>query len=313
MNTAVETVLLAGAGAVGLTVAEKIWRYDNSCISILANGARLLRYRTNGLFVNGERIDFAFADGADAKPVDCIIVASKYHHLAQIIADIKPYVGKDTIILSLLNGINSEDIIGAAYGRERLPLAFIIATDAFHEGEKTTFTKGGIINFGDAEGKNGEREQKIAEFFTRAGVAFETPKNMKRQLWYKYMINVGTNQVSAVLRLPYSAVQKNGGKNEIPEACALVEKAMHEVIAVANAQGIDLGEDDIDKWHKAVNVLSPTSCTSMCQDVLARRKTEVEMFSLTMIELGKKFDIPVPINETLYLQLRTIEQTYSPL
>jgi 2-dehydropantoate 2-reductase len=309
----IENVLLAGAGAVGLTVAEKIWRYDNSCIAVLAKGERLMRYSRNGLFVNEQRIDFTLADAEPtaAKPADLIIVASKYHHLTQIITDIKPYVGKDTIILSLLNGITSEDIIGEAYGRERLPLAFIIATDAFHEGEKTAFTKRGVINFGAADGKNGEREQRIAEFFTRAGVAFEVQPDMKRQLWFKYMINVGANQVSAVLRLPYAAFQTRGGNDEIPQARELVEKAMREVIAVANAQGIGLGDSDIDKWYKAVNVLNPAGYTSMCQDVLARRKTEVEMFSLTMLELGKKFNVSVPINEMLYLQLRTIEQSYS--
>jgi 2-dehydropantoate 2-reductase len=129
-------------------------------------------------------------------------------------------------------------------------------------------------------------------------------------LWYKYMINVGANQTTAVLRLPYGAVQNNGNPDQINEACQLVEKAMREVITVANAQGIDLNENDIANWYKTVNTLNPASYTSMCQDVLAGRKTEVEMFGLTMMELGKKLNIPVPVNEMLYLQLRTIEQTY---
>jgi len=119
------------------------------------------------------------------------------------------------------------------------------------------------------------------------------------------MLNTGVNTVTAVLRLPYGALHNTGGG--IPEARLLCEKAMREVTAVANAEGIDLNEGDIENVSKTINILNPTGYTSMCQDVLAGRKTELEMFNLTLMELAKKHNIPVPVNEVLYLQLRTIE------
>ena len=302
----INSVLIAGAGAIGLSIAETIYKSDPGCISILAKGERLERYRKNGLRVNGEKLDFRLTSGEKA---DLIMVACKFHHLDQIIDDMSPCVGKDTVILSLLNGISSEEIIGRKLGRERLPLSMVLGTDTSHKGEETTYTIKGIIHFGDAEGKNGEREERIAEFFTRTGVGFVLEQNMKRALWYKYMINVGINQVSAVFRLPYGVFRNEGGKGEIPEARFLVEKTMREVIAVANAEGIDLNEGDIDAWYRTINSITPTGYSSMCQDVLAGRKTEVEMFSYALIELAKKHGINVPINETLYLQLRTIEKT----
>ena len=306
----INTVLIAGAGAIGLSIAETIYKSDPACISVLAKGERLERYQKNGLKVNGEKLDFRFSHGEKA---DLILVACKFHHLDQIIEDMRPSVGKDTIILSLLNGISSEEIIGAKLGRERLPLAMVIGTDTSHEKEETCYTRKGIIHFGDAEGKNGEREESIAGFFTRTGVTFVLEPNMKRMLWFKYMMNVGANQVTAVLRLPYGAIHNKGGSgasgDEIPEANLLVQKAMAEVIAVANAEGIDLNEGDIDNCFKnTINLLNPTGYTSMCQDVLAGRKTEVEMFSLALMELAKKHGLSVPVNETLYLQLRTIEK-----
>ena len=300
----INNVLIAGAGAVGLPTAESIYKTDPGCISILAKGERLERYRKNGLKVNGKKLDFRFSYGEKA---DLIIVASKYYHLDEIIEDIGPSVGKDTIILSLLNGITSEEIIGRKLGRERLPLAMVLGTDASHAGEETTYTLKGVIHFGDADGKNGEREDSIAEFFTRTGVKFVLEPNMKRKLWFKYMMNVGANQTTAVLRLPYRAIKNKGEKGEIPEARAILEKAMKEVITVANAEGIDLNEGDFESCYRTTNLLDDNGYTSMCQDVLAGRKTEVDMFSLVLMDMAKKHKISVPVNEMLYLLIKSIE------
>jgi len=303
----INKVLLAGAGAVGLPTAETIFRADPACISILAKGERLERYRKNGLKVNGEKLDIRLSYGEKA---DLILIACKFHHLGEVIEDISPSVGKDTIIVSLLNGITSEEVIGLRLGRERLPLAMVLGTDAFHKDEETTYTKKGVIHFGDSGGKNGEREDSIAEFFTRTGVAFKLEDNMKRALWYKFMFNVGANQTTAVLRLPYGAIYNKGERGEIPEARFIMEKAFREVIAVANAEGIDLNESDIIKIYGTINSLSAEGYTSMCQDVMAGRKTEVEMFSAVIMELAKKHGISVPVNEVLYYELKTIEARY---
>jgi len=301
----INSVLIAGAGAIGLSTAETIFQSDPGSISIMAKGERLERYRKNGFRVNGKKLDFRLTHGEHA---DLIIIASKFHHLDEIIEDIRPSVGKDTIILSILNGISSEAIIGRKLGPERLPLAMLAGTDASHKDGEAFYTQKGTIHFGDADGKNGEREQSIAEFFTRTGVAFKLEENMKRKLWWKYMFNVGANQTTAVLRLPYAAIQSNGGSGEIPEARLLFQSAMREAIAIANAEGIDLNESDLEDWQNIVNKFNPSGHTSMCQDVIAGRKTELEMFSQTMIELAVKHGTAVPVNATLYLQLRAIEQ-----
>jgi 2-dehydropantoate 2-reductase len=288
-------------------------------VSILAGGGRLNRFREQGLWINGARVDFSFVE-PDAgprvlpdqagwkKPFDLIIVASKYHHLSSIIADIKPYAGQDTIILSLLNGISSEDRIGAVYGRERLPLAIIISADAQHKDGKTSFTRRGIVHFGDAGADETERDQAIAEFFTRAGLPFEYHRHdMKRMLWYKWMANVGVNQTSALFRLPYRAFKK--GPYARPEAKVILESAMNEVILISQAEGINLDANDIETWYASITGMNDTGYTSMCQDVLAGRKTEVELFGLTVTEYGKKHKIPTPVNELLYRAIRAVEMS----
>jgi 2-dehydropantoate 2-reductase len=124
------------------------------------------------------------------------------------------------------------------------------------------------------------------------------------------MVNVGVNQTSALLRLPYRAF-KQKSPFVIREACEILESAMNEVAAVAAAEGISLGKADIEKWFGNVDLLGDDGYTSMAQDVLAGRKTEAELFGLTVMEYGKKHGIPTPVNETLYRALRAVEQSYT--
>jgi 2-dehydropantoate 2-reductase len=95
----------------------------------------------------------------------------------------------------------------------------------------------------------------------------------------------------------------------VREAQELLESAMREVIVLSRAEGIDLDEADLAKWYSTVALLNDSGYTSMCQDVLAGRKTELELFGLTVMEYGKKHRIPVPVNETLYRALRALERS----
>lgn len=304
----ISNVLIAGAGAIGSMVAWQFFRHDPRMVSVLAGGERLARYREDGFIVNGERFDFPLA------PVDCpgnpdlVIVACKAHQLDAILRDLELHIGKDTLILSLLNGISSEQTIARAYGEWRVPLAMIVGTDAWHGGNRTTFSKTGTIYFGDAEpGGRSPRVDAIADAFTRAGITHAIPVDMKNRLWFKFMMNVGLNQVSAVLRRPYG-VFKEGSL--VPEAASLLEEAMREVIPLARKEGITLGDEDIAEIYRTIGSLSGSGKTSMFQDVEAGRKTEVELFSGTVIELGKLHGIPVPVNALLWKAIRAIEQSY---
>jgi 2-dehydropantoate 2-reductase len=126
---------------------------------------------------------------------------------------------------------------------------------------------------------------------------------MVRILWWKWMVNVGVNQASAALRVPYGVFQ------ESEDARALMDSAMREAIALARAAQVNLGEQDIADWHGILATLAPQGKTSMLQDVEARRKTEVEIFGGKAVELGRAYGIPTPVNQTLLRIIRVLEQS----
>ncbi|HOJ10387.1 MAG TPA: ketopantoate reductase family protein [Clostridiales bacterium] len=309
----IEKVYILGLGAVGSVYASMLFEMDPDCVEIIASKERIERYKKSGVTVNGKLYPFnynqpvqtAFPETSQ-RPADLIIIAVKQHHLRQAINDIRGFVGEDTIILSLLNGITSEEIIGQEYGMDKLLYSFCVGTDAVREGRNTEYTKTGKIVFG--ENTNTEYSGKVKmvkEFFDKAQIPYEIPENMIRQLWWKFMMNVGINQVSAVLKAPYGVFRKVG------EARALMEMACREVVNLSAYTGINLNDDDIKTSIEIIDTLSAEGKTSMLQDVEAGRKTEVELFAGTVIELGRKYGIATPVNDVLFKMICSLEKMYN--
>ena len=303
MNTSIETVSIIGAGALGGAYASIFHEMDNQCVSFIASGNRFERLRKEGLIVNGKLYNIPVFRPEDLlPPSDLIIVAVKHNQLNDAIHEMKIRVGRETTIISIMNGIESEIKIGAAYGMEKVLYTVSVGIDGLREGNRVNFKKRGKIFFGEARNPFiSDRVKRVHDFFDRAGIISETPPDMIRILWWKFMINVGINQASAVLRAPYSVFQTS------QEARDLMESAMQEVIMLAEKEGVQLSKEDIKNWETVLSGLNPEGKTSMLQDVEAGRKTEVEMFAGKVIELGTRHNVPTPVNQKLFDMIKEIE------
>jgi 2-dehydropantoate 2-reductase len=303
MNTSIETVSIIGAGALGGAYASILHDADNQCVSFIASGNRFERLRKEGLIVNGKLYNIPVFRPEDLlPPSDLIIVAVKHNQLNDAIHEMKIRVGRETTIISIMNGIESEMKIGAAYGMKKVLYAVSVGIDGLREGNRVNFKKRGKIFFGEARNPFiSNRVKRVQDFFDRAGIISETPPDMIRILWWKFMINVGINQASAVLRAPYSAFQTS------QEARDLMESAMQEVIMLAEKERVQLSKEDIKNWGTVLSGLNPEGKTSMLQDVEAHRKTEVEMFAGKVIELGMRHNVPTPVNQKLFDMIKEIE------
>ena len=302
MKPFIEKIAIMGAGALGAAYGAILYEMDPQCICLIASGERYDKLKRDGVVVNGKRYPIAVVRPEESSPVDLLIVAVKHHHLDQAIAEVKKAIGPATMVLSVMNGIDSEERIGAVYGMDKVVYGLTLGIDAVREGNSVNYTNQGRIFFGEAKNPDmTARVRRIKELFDRAGIAHVIPPDMIRSLWFKYMVNVGANQTSAVLRANYGALRSSS------EARELMESAMREVIAIARAIQVDLQEVDIGEWYKVLNALSPEGKTSMFQDVEAGRKTEVEMFAGKVIEMGKRYGIPTPVNQRLFDELKRIE------
>jgi 2-dehydropantoate 2-reductase len=302
MQKQIKTAHIIGLGAVGATYGSILHNYDKNCAKIIVDANRFPKYQ-EGIVINQKRYYFdLLVPGEVNQKADLIIIAVKGLDLHRAIDTIAPLVGSDTIILSLLNGITSEDTLSRVFGRDKVLHSFCVALDSVRENDEVNFSNSGRIVFGEYYPEVKGKAALVAELFSKAGISYSIPDNILKEMWWKFMLNVGINQTSAILRAPY------GVYNSIPEAQKLLVSVCREVIPLAEKEGVNLSEADIEEYIRIIKGLSPSGKTSMMQDIEAGRKTEVESFALEVINLGKKHNIPTPLNEMLYLMIRVLEQ-----
>ncbi|MBC2580477.1 ketopantoate reductase family protein [Clostridium sp. DJ247] len=301
----IKNISIVGLGAIGCAYASKLYDMDSKSIKVIAGGERAKRYKEKGFLINGKQYDFTYAHPEEkCEPADLIIVAVKSNQLSEAIKDMKKHVGPNTIIMSLLNGITSEESIGKEFGMNKILYALCIAIDANRNGNNIRFSSYGNITFGEKVNiEYSEKVKAVKELFDRANIPYNIPENMIRSLWWKFMINVGINQCSAVLRGRYGVFQSRD------EAKNLMESAMWEVVRLSEKVGVDLNGKDIEQWYKVLNTMNPNSRTSMLEDIECGRKTEVDIFAGTVCELGKKYGVDTPVNNALFNIIKVIEST----
>ena len=296
----VRSAALVGLGAIGILYAGKISERDSGCLRIVADAARLARYRADPPALNGRRLDLNYATPEEfGPPADLVLVAVKSTGLAAAVPALAPLLGPDTQILPLLNGITAQDVLAEAFGWPRVLYGFVYCSSAMRTGNSVVQDGGEKIVFGEAtNAPPSPRVRAVAEFFDRLGIRHDVPADMRAAQWKKFILNVGINQAQALRRAPSREIQQN------PEALRLARRLMDEAAAVGVALGI-AGAADVPAWAEGVILGgAPENRTSMLQDVEAGRAPEIDLFAETVCRLGRQCGVPTPANEMVIRLLK---------
>lgn len=298
----IKNVIICGLGAIGTAVGEKILQTQPNFLNVLVDESRLQKYTLTPRILNGKTLNFNYItpDNLSFK-ADLIIIAVKSNGLKDVINNLKNFVNKDTIIISLLNGVTSEALIAEAYGWDKILPAYYIGSSAMRSGEKIIHDGIATIVFGAKDASTKEKELAVKDFFEKIGFNYKIPNDITRSLWAKFMLNVACNQISAILGLRFKDMQEN------PFFKELATNVMKEVLLCAKAEGVNNTETLIEEVFEHINTITPDGKTSMLQDIEAKRETEVEIFAGSVIEFGKKHNIPTPLNEALLNMIKTIQ------
>lgn len=287
-----QKVVLIGLGAVGLTYAVKL--LTKCDLYILADEERIKRYQKSKPVFNGKEQDFEYILPSDKFIADLIIIATKSYGLNSAIKSIENFVGENTRIISLINGISSEEQIKNFYLQAKVLKSYFIGHSAVRVNNSVTQDGVGEIVI--------EKDDFIHDFFTKTGINFSMPEDINYSMWLKYTFNCYANPLSAILNMTFGELRQN--VNFIDFA----KKIINEVCLIAEKEGVKYIEKLQIDALEALNKMCEEGKTSMLQDVLAGRKTEVDIFSGEIIKLGKKYNVQTPYNQALYDLIKIKEE-----
>jgi 2-dehydropantoate 2-reductase len=265
---------------------------------LIGNRAHVDAVNSKGLLISGERKE-TFRPQADIEVREIpehalILLTTKAHNSAGAIESIRNLVRKDTVILVLQNGLGNEDTVRQLVGSEVKVLRGIttMAAEFLRPGE-IRFWRGETIIEDDATAK------KIAEILNDSGLKTTLSKKISQEIWGKLIINCVINPLTAIFRVRNREICSDTLK-------IVRHRIVSECIAVGKSQGMRFSAmlaQNLDK-----DISSYSNFSSMCQDVMKRKKTEIDFLNGRIVELGRKNNIPTPTNEMLVHMINFLEE-----
>ena len=298
----IKSVAVLGAGAVGSYVIWGLSEKKDIRLGVIASGERAKRLKNKGCKINDTVYHPEVWTPEEAHDVDFLIVSLKYGALPGALDDITAVTGENTVIMSLMNGVDSEEIIAEKAGAEHL-LHAVIKVASHKENDGYVFNPEatlGII-FGEVSAPyDSERVQAVLDLFSGTGLHYRATDCILEEIWSKFRLNVCNNLPQAILGAGVGCYRDSVHMKAISDGLRA------ELMAIAEAKGIDINKADVSSGRGSA--VPPTARYSTLQDLDAGRHTEIDMFSGALIRMGKELGIPTPYNEFTYHMIKALEE-----
>lgn len=303
-------IVIVGPGAMGCLFAaflskskEEIWLFDK-------NKERAARINENGISIEGIFGNWqagvkATAEAEEIGQVDLIIICVKSYDTKEAIMHTKALVGNNTRILTLQNGIGNIEIISEVVGADKVIGGVTNLGATLLDVGKVRHAGRGETVIGRIDGKIPVEMRSIREIFNKVGLETRISRDIKSLLWSKLIINVGINALTAITRL------NNGKLIEFEGTRKILREAVTEAVRIAKRKRIKLIYDDPLAKVEAVCEATATNVSSMLQDVLRKKRTEIDFINGVIVRQAQELGIPTPVNSTLLDLVKTIEQSYN--
>lgn len=289
------TFAIMGSGGVGGYFGARLAQAGYP-VTFIARGAHLQAIRDNGLTIEGPEdalhVAAAATDSpADIGPVDFVLFCVKLWDTEAAAQACKPLIGPDTAVVSLQNGVDSEDMLAMVLGEHHVMGGVAeIAASITGPGLIHKLSPFHVIRFGELDGRPSARGDRLERCLADAGVQTFYSQDISADIWKKFIFLVGLSALTALTRTPIGPIRQD------PDTRALFQQVMEETFTVARAKGVALPDDTIPQRMAFVDKLPPDMRASMAIDLSQGRRLELPWLSGAVARLGAETGVETPAN-----------------
>ena len=300
-------ILIMGTGGVGGYYGGLLAQQGHEVIFV-ARGAHLNAIQKEGLKVKSIHGDFSILPAKAAQNpgafgvAELILFCVKTYDIEAAAQAIRPAIGRQSVVMSLQNGIDAPERIGKIVGIERVIGGVTWLSSAVEApGVIRQISQFRRIIFGEMEGGSSERIESIYQAFNHTGITVEVSEDIQKVLWDKLVFIAAVSSVGSLTGLPM------GDYRSIPEQRSMLANIMKEVESVARAYGVRLDQGVVQKWMDFIDRSAPNIKTSMQLDIEAGHRTELDSIVGVVSRKGRELRIPTPMIDFAYASLLPIE------
>lgn len=299
-------VLVLGAGAVGGYFGGRLAEKGVD-VTFLVREKRKQQLVKQGLRIQSIHGDVRLTPqvitaGEDVRPYDLILISTKAYHLADGMEAVQPYVGEQTMLLPLLNGIAHMEVLRQTFGEDRVlgGLCFIEST-LDHEGTVVQTSPVHDLVYGEWHGGRGERTRQLEELFANARAGFRASEKIQQEMWHKYHFITMLSGMTTLMRAPVGPIR------EAAHGRDLTRQLAEEVAAVMRVVGAPIAEDLVERQMNIFEKQGDRMKSSMLRDMEKGLPVEAEHLQGHLLRIAEQHEVPVPLLRIVYNNLKVYE------
>lgn len=300
--------LVVGAGAVGGYFGGRLLE-KGADVTFLVREGRRRNLQEKGLVIHSDYGNTTLSPktiiaGEEVELYDVILLSTKAYHLDNAIDDIRPYVGKNTMVIPLLNGMAHYNKLDEQFSREKV-IGGLCYIEATLDSEGAVIQKGPLhmLVYGERSGQESERIIKLADALKGTKADFQLSSTIIEDLWHKYLFIATMSGITTLMRAPIGPICKH------PSGMETIKQLTKEIIDVMNGAGAPISNELETIQMEKIAHLAPEMKSSMQRDMEKGLPVEADHLHGYLLEIAKTADLPVPVLESVYANLKIYERS----